>query len=89
MKKLSIEWFTGLPPERKEDFEKLVRNSTILLRQLNVILDKWEDELNSAESKSADYDTPSWSHKQADRNGDRRRIRRMRELLSFGDINDR
>ena len=83
MKKLSIEWFTGIPRERHEEFEKLIRNSTILLRQLTAILDKWEGELDAGESKATDYETPSWSHKQADRNGDRRRIKRLRELLNF------
>lgn len=83
MKKLSVEWFTGIQRERHDEFEKLIRNSTIILRQLSAILDKWEGELDSAESKATDYETPSWSHKQADRNGDRRRLKRFRELLSF------
>ncbi len=83
MKALSTEWFIGITPDRKEGFELAVRNSTIALRQLATILDKWEEDLNSAESKIADYDTPAWAAKQAHRNGDRSRIRKLRDLISF------
>ena len=79
----STEWFMDISPDRKEGFEQTLRNSTLILRQLSHILDRWEEDLNSAESKLSDYDTPSWEAKQAHRNGDRSRIRKLRDLLSF------
>lgn len=82
-KNLSVEWFTGIKPENKERFEETLRNSGTMVRQLLLLLDKWEGELDAAESKLTDYETPSWSAKQAHRNGDRSRIRKLRDLLSF------
>lgn len=83
MSKLSVEWFAGIKPEDKQKFEDTLRNSIVIVRQLNLLLDRWEDELKIAESKLADYETPAWAYKQAHRNGDRSRIRKLRDLLSF------
>lgn len=83
MRGMSTEWFVGIPADRKESYEQTIRNSGIALRQILVLCDKWEEDLNSAESKLSDYDTPSWEAKQAHRNGDRSRIRKLRDLLSF------
>jgi hypothetical protein len=83
MRQLSTEWFVGIDPAKKQTIEAAIRNSTPLVRQLNLVLDKWEEELTSAESKITDYDTPAWDVRQAHRNGDRARIRKLRDLLSF------
>lgn len=83
MKKLSVEWFKNIPEDKREGFELAIRNSTLALGRLYDILIEWEEELNRAEAKVDDYDTPSWPHKQAHRNGDRSRIRKLRDLLSF------
>jgi hypothetical protein len=79
---LSLEWFRGIPPEKKEDFERHLRNSRTALNQLLNLLDLWEEEISRSET-TADYDTPSWAAKQAHRNGDKSRIRKLRDLLSF------
>jgi len=83
VRKLSVEWFTGVPADNKERFEETLRNSGTIVRQLLLLIDKWEEELDAAESKTSDYDNPSWSAKQAHRNGDRSRLRKLRDLLSF------
>ncbi len=83
MRSLSTEWFSGIAPDNKQRFEETLRNSGTIVRQLLVLVDKWEEELDSAESKTSDYDNPSWSAKQAHRNGDRSRLRKLRDLLSF------
>lgn len=83
MRQLSTEWFIGISPDRKEGIEQAIRNSSTLVIQVNNILDQWEEQLDAAESKISDYDTPSWECKQAHRNGDRSRIRKLRELFSF------
>lgn len=80
---LSVEWFFNVPADKKAGFEDALRNSTVMARQLLFLCDKWEQELSTGESKIGDYDTPSWACKQAHRNGDRARIRKLRELLSF------
>lgn len=83
MKRLSLEWFKGIPPEKKDGFEELIRNSTTALGQLVHIVDAWEQELDRAALSTEDYDSPSWAAKQAHRNGDRSRLRKLRDLLSF------
>jgi hypothetical protein len=83
MAKLSLEWLKGVPPDRKDGYEQVIRNSTIMAERLLALCDEWEADLDRAECKIADYDTPSWSQKQAHRNGDRSRIRKLRDLLSF------
>lgn len=90
MKALSLEWTKGISPEKKADFEAAVRNSVTALGRLYDLCDEWEAELNSKETKISDYDTPNWAVRQAHRNGDRSRIRKLRELLSFlqGDYNE-
>ena len=83
MRGISTEWFTGIPADRKDAFEQTLKNSTFVLKQLLVLVDHWEEQLDVAESKISDYDTPSWEAKQAHRNGDRSRLRKLRDLLSF------
>ncbi len=83
MRSLSIEWLRGVPAEKKADFEAAVRNSTIALGRLADLLDEWEREMDKAETTVSDFDTPNWALRQAYRNGDRSRIRKLRDLLSF------
>lgn len=80
---ISVEWFIDVPADKKQQIEAALRSSPVLVRQLNKLLDRWENELSAAESRISDYDTPSWGEKQAHRNGDRSRIRKLRDLLSF------
>lgn len=83
MKGLSLEWFKGYPDDKKETLEQLLRNSSTVLGRLTEILDQWEAELLRQECNVADYDAPNWTYRQAHRNGDRARIRKLRDLLSF------
>jgi hypothetical protein len=80
---ISVEWFIDVPTDRKDQIEAALRSSPVIVRQLNKLLDRWENDLNAAESRISDYETPSWGEKQAHRNGDRSRIRKLRDLLSF------
>jgi hypothetical protein len=80
---LSTEWIKTTPQDRRAGFEEAVRNSVTALGRLYELLDEWEEELNRAETKLADFESPNWAVKQAYRNGDRSRIRKLRDLLSF------
>ena len=81
--KISLEWLKGIPSDKKDDFEQIIRHSTIMATRLLELCDEWEADLDRAEAKVSDYDSPSWGYKQAHRNGDRSRIRKLRDLLSF------
>jgi hypothetical protein len=80
---LSTEWIKTVPQDKREGFEEAVRNSVTALGRLYDLLDEWEEELNRQETKLADFESPNWAVKQAYRNGDRSRIRKLRDLLSF------
>jgi hypothetical protein len=80
---MDIRWFADLPPERQEDFKKLVLNSQVVLGKLSQILDDEERNLDRQEASVEDFNSSAWPYKQAFRNGERSRIRKMRDLLSF------
>jgi hypothetical protein len=83
MSNLSTEWLKNLPSDKKKDFELIIRNSTMMAQRILELCNEWEEELDRAEARVSDYDTPSWGFRQAHRNGDRSRIRKLRDLFSF------
>jgi hypothetical protein len=84
MKPLAINWTKHLSdPQRKEDFEKTLRNSTLVLDRLKAILTEWEAQLAAEGSTKDQYSSPAWSHLQAHRNGERGTLKKVRELLDF------
>lgn len=89
MKPLNNEWFVGVPPSKKDDFEKQIRRESTVLMHLRNMVKRWEAELLRQSSSAHDYNSPSWAYKQAHNNGDYARLRKMKDLLSFlpdGDI---
>lgn len=82
MRQPSTEWYTGMTPEQKASFEKVLRGNTLLLDRLIDILNRWENELIREETSKDDF-TEGWAYKQAARNGDKRRIHKLRDLVSF------
>lgn len=81
-KSISLTWVKNLPEDKKDDFELVLRNSTLILGRLRDIL---KEELQSTYETETlkDFEDPNWSHKQAFRNGDRARIRKVLSLLEF------
>lgn len=81
-KSISLTWVKNLPEDKKDDFELVLRNSTLILGRLRDIL---KEELQSTYEIETlkDFEDPNWSHKQAFRNGDRARIRKVLSLLEF------
>jgi len=80
-KGISTAWTKTIKdPEKKQSFENLLRNSTLVnSRLLEILQEMYESEENS----SVDYESASWSHKQADRNGARRAIRQIMTLFEY------
>lgn len=76
---MDIRWFKGIPKDQKEARKKELlqyRNAFDALRE--VLSQEVED-------FSADYDCPSWSHKQADINGANRKLRSILKLIDIKD----
>lgn len=78
---INTKWIRKVEPDKQENLEKLIRNSTIVLSRLKQIV---EDDLVEMEKVPvSDYEHPSWSHKQAHENGKKEYARQMLTLLSF------
>ena len=77
-------WYQHLKDKQEqEQFQTLVLGSQKVLDRLREIC---YNGLNSAEKvKVEDYDVPSWSHKQAHKNG---RLEVYRELLALLDFSN-
>lgn len=81
---LPLSWTRHLADQdRREDFEKVLRNNSLLFKRLNQIAQEWEAALNSEEASKDQYLSPSWSHLQAHRNGSRDTIKKLKDLISF------
>lgn len=75
-------WFKDSKTEEDREAVRLSVKNSLALQTLKSILD---DELRQLEAKeiAPDYTSPVWSHQQADRNGDKRRLKQTIELLNF------
>lgn len=83
MNPLSIEWTMGMNPEEKETFELIIRNNSRLVRRINEILTQWDHEIEKTEFTVKDFAEPNWAQKQAFRNGDRGRIKKLKDLFNI------
>lgn len=84
MRKLSVEWTKHLKdPKARQEFEKLLRNSTISLGRMREILEERLASLDRSEVKTEVYDSPNWAYKQADTNGMRRCLMNVIAMLEF------
>lgn len=77
----SADWFKGMTKEQQEEIRGTLKNIPFLKETILSIIKRYEDEEIRAETSLAEYDSPSWSHKQADRNGARRALRKVKTLF--------
>jgi len=85
---LPAPWIRHLPPQDTEHikrFEAGIRNSTLALGRLREILEEELEQIDRSESSESQFEIPNWDYLQAYRNGDRSRIRKLLNLLSFMD----
>lgn len=77
--RLSTAWLIKVPEDKRTEVASSISQSTVVLRQLKLFI---EHELAALDCPpTADYETPSWSHKQADRLGQMRALRRVLALV--------
>lgn len=80
-------WLKGSKtPEEREQIKKMVLGSTNLLDKLREILYNMEE--GKRGSVLLDYDTPSWSHKQAHLNGELAMIKKVIDLVTIKERED-
>ncbi len=87
MLKINQAWLQGLKGEEAKRMQELVAGNKILLDKLVEILYNMQTKRES--SVLADYDTPSWSHKQAHLNGENSMIRKLIEIATVSERDDR
>ena len=78
---MQSEWFKHCKTqEDKEAVRTQLKKFKIAFEALDELLVKMEED-----TSKVDYDCPSWSHKQADRNGANRKLREVRTLINIKD----
>lgn len=82
-KALATAWTkTVKDPEKKKGLEDAIRNSTTALGRLKEILTEDDKVLSNSQIMAPDKD-PSWALSQAHVAGERLRIKKVLDLLSF------
>ena len=78
----SIQWTKHIRDEKeKEEFLLILQNSSTVINRLRDILVEELTGINNSECSISDFEDASWSHKQAYRNGERARIKKLLDLL--------
>lgn len=67
-------------PTEKEQFKNYLLSAKQIFERQNSIIQQWEDELDNKETTEDQYNTPSWAMLQADRNGYRRALKKLKQL---------
>ncbi len=81
-------WTNHLKTEEdKTRFKQQIMNSRSVMERLDVMIDNLEEDLNKAENTEDQYSSPSWAALQADRNGYRRALRKVKQLINLDQRN--
>jgi hypothetical protein len=81
---LHSKWFTHLGNEEsRNDFRRTLFSSKIVLKRLKNILEEEKKSLENSETSGKDFEDGNWAYKQAFRNGERRGLRIVEDLLQF------
>lgn len=79
--KIPLAWVQAA--DGKMNIDEVLKGNPFLIETLLKIIDQLENEEARQELTQSDYESPSWSHKQADRNGARRAYAKLRGLFSY------
>jgi len=80
--KLPLVWFQGISdPEKKLDFENVLRNSTVALDRLYTIVDMYLDELDDKEMSEIHFADPEWAVREACIIGQKKSLRKIQYLI--------
>ncbi len=82
-KKLSTDWYAGKTQKEQEAIEFVLRNNVALIQAVLDVIDRYEKEEDRGETNLTQYDSPAWGYKQADRNGARRALQKVKNLFNI------
>lgn len=80
---IPLAWTRHLKGKDKEDFEIVLRNSTLVLSRLKTILEDELLELQKQEINPSAFETPNWPYLQAYVNGRKSQIKNIIDHISF------
>lgn len=81
---MQSQWTSHLTDtEEKNKFKAYLHGSKGIFDRMNEIVDAWERDLTSTELSLDQYESPSWAARQADINGSRRYLRKMKQLITL------
>lgn len=83
MTPLKTEWTRHLPKDQQEDFEKYIRNSSLLIDRLVDILRTRGVTISARETSEETFESPSWSHKEAYLLGRKAELKSILSLFDF------
>lgn len=76
-------WFENLEPDRKERFKELLYADKEILGRLYAIIEDLEEALDQKEFSIEEYNNAAFPYLKADRIGERRGLRKVKQLLQF------
>lgn len=75
-------WTRHLKTEsEKTYFRKYIADAQTVLQRLDAILDEYGLELEEKDLLLTEYDSPAFPYLKADRNGERRMLKKLKQLL--------
>lgn len=80
---ISVQWFSNLPKSEQDEFKKSLLGCKKTLDRLSEMC--YNSIKDGESSKLTDYDSPSWSHKQAHLNGYVQAYKEFIQLISLPD----
>ena len=82
--KLSTLWVKHLKdPEEIDKLNKAILGSVVIRNRLTQIIKEKLESIDNTECSVSDYDSPSWSHKQAHRNGQKTALNEVLKLIDL------
>ena len=84
MNGISSKWVQHLQtPHEREEFKNFLLRDEVVLGRLYAILEDFEKELDQRDFSIEEYNSPAFPYLKADRNGERRAISKIKQLLQF------
>lgn len=81
---LHSKWFIQLSNEEsRQQFRKSIFAAKIVLERIKEIIEEEKKDMNIAETSPKDFEDGNWAYKQAFRNGERRGLKVVEDLLQF------
>lgn len=69
-------------PSQKESFEKVIRNSTLLMSRIQDMLNELDQEIERSEISTKAFEDPNWQYRQAHINGQKNMLYKLKDIFN-------